>query len=124
MQTPKKGSSPSTKKERPVPRSSFPVSRIKTIMKSSPDTNTIGVDAVALTSRAAELFVVYLAKQTLKAGKTNTVDYPDLYKVIHGNSMLDFLYDIIPKKITFKDCKQKIEEADRKEKEAIKDIEI
>lgn len=32
--------------------------------------------------------------------------------------------DIIPQKITYKDCKEKIEEAERREKAAINDIEI
>ena len=39
-----------------------------------------------------ELFVVYLAKETLKKGKSKQVDYSDLYEVIHSNSVLDFLY--------------------------------
>ena len=79
MQTPKekkgeKGGSPSTKKEKPVPRTSFPVSRIKTIMKSSPDTNTIGVDALALTARAAvSSYFRSRLKKAVKQKKDNSL---------------------------------------------------
>ncbi|XP_022689415.1 chromatin accessibility complex protein 1-like [Varroa jacobsoni] len=113
-----------SRKEKGQPKASFPLTRIKMIMKSAPEVNTLGVDAVALTARAAELFVIHLAKETLKTGKTTKVDYGDIYRVVHDNPVLDFLYDIIPQKVSYKDCMDEIKEVERKQMEAMDQIEI
>ncbi|OQR74908.1 chromatin accessibility complex protein 1-like [Tropilaelaps mercedesae] len=134
------------RKERVQAKASFPLTRIKMIMKSAPEVNTLGVDAVALTARAAELFVIHLAKETLKKGKSTKVEYTDIYKVVHDNPDLDFLYgkppqnqfyngpihistssypiNIIPQKVPYKDCIAEMKDIERKQKEIMEQIEI
>lgn len=48
-----------SRKERGQVKASFPLTRIKMIMKSAPEVNTLGVDAVALTARAAVSRLLY-----------------------------------------------------------------
>jgi len=100
--------------------SSFPLTRIRMIMKSTPDVTALGVDAVALTARAAELFIIFLAQEALKlpenkkSGKKQ-IEYEDIHKVVHDRQTLDFLHDIIPEKISFKEFLVELEEYKKEE---------
>ncbi|XP_030301087.1 chromatin accessibility complex protein 1 isoform X2 [Calypte anna] len=60
---------------------SLPLSRIRVIMKSSPEVSSINQDALFLTAKATELFVQYLATYSYKHGKgneKNALTYSDL----------------------------------------------
>ncbi|XP_075437893.1 chromatin accessibility complex protein 1 [Ascaphus truei] len=81
---------------------SLPMSRIKVIMKSSPDVSCINQDALVLTAKATELFVAYLASYSYKHGSgkdSNTLTYDDLSNTAEESETFQFLADILPKKI-------------------------
>ncbi|XP_056374628.1 chromatin accessibility complex protein 1 [Hyla sarda] len=81
---------------------SLPLSRIKVIMKSSPDVSSINQDALLITAKATELFVKYLASYSYKHGsgiETKTLTYDDLSHTAEESETFQFLSDILPKKI-------------------------
>ncbi|XP_069815909.1 chromatin accessibility complex protein 1 [Dendropsophus ebraccatus] len=85
---------------------SLPLSRIKLIMKSSPDVSSINQDALLITAKATELFVKYLAMYSYKHGtgkETNTLTYDDLSHTAEESETFQFLSDILPKKILASD---------------------
>ncbi|XP_046382974.1 chromatin accessibility complex 16kD protein [Ischnura elegans] len=84
---------------------SLPSSRIKTIMKSSPNVENIGQDSLLLVTKATELFIQHLSRQALKQvdGKAEFIDYKHLAEVVQTNKRLDFLKEIIPRKIKVQD---------------------
>ncbi|XP_054161048.1 chromatin accessibility complex protein 1-like [Oppia nitens] len=91
---------------------SLPLSRVKTIMRSSPDVSAISPQAIQLTAHSAKLLITLLLKTSyetkMKTKKSkNTVlrrelNYKDLATVVSHNRRLDFLKDIIPEKIKVK----------------------
>ncbi|KAM4686758.1 chromatin accessibility complex protein 1 isoform 1-T1 [Amazona ochrocephala] len=81
---------------------SLPLSRIRVIMKSSPEVSSINQDALFLTAKATELFVQYLAAYSYKHGKgkeKNALTYSDLSHTAEECETFQFLADILPKKI-------------------------
>lgn len=52
-----------------------------------------------------ELFVAYLAKQAYSKGKKD-LDYKDVTNVVHNKDTLDFLWELMPKKITVRQYKE------------------
>ncbi|XP_018419112.1 PREDICTED: chromatin accessibility complex protein 1 [Nanorana parkeri] len=84
----------------------LPLSRIRVIMKSSPDVSCINPDALILTAKATELFVTYLASYSYKHGtgkEDNTLAYDDLSNTAENSEIFGFLSDILPKKILASD---------------------
>ncbi|CAH2286015.1 chromatin accessibility complex 1 [Pelobates cultripes] len=80
----------------------LPLSRIRVIMKSSPDVANINQDALIITAKATELFVKYLASYSYKHGtgkESNTLTYDDLSETAEESETFQFLSDILPKKI-------------------------
>ncbi|CAI9568644.1 unnamed protein product [Staurois parvus] len=72
----------------------LPQSRIRVIMKSSPDVSSINPDALLLTTKATELFVKYLASYSYKHGtgnKDNTLAYDDLSDTAENSDIFGFL---------------------------------
>ena len=85
----------------------LPMSRVKTIMKSSPYVDTIGQDGLYLVTKATELFIHYLTEEThLKSNKGNSLDYKHLAEVVQTNDTLEFLREIMPRKITVRQFKE------------------
>ncbi|XP_015711873.1 chromatin accessibility complex protein 1 [Coturnix japonica] len=81
---------------------SLPLSRIRVIMKSSPEVSSINQDALFLTAKATELFVQYLASYSYKHGRgkeNNALTYSDLSHTAEECETFQFLADILPKKI-------------------------
>ncbi|POI24077.1 hypothetical protein CIB84_012175 [Bambusicola thoracicus] len=81
---------------------SLPLSRIRVIMKSSPEVSSINQDALFLTAKATELFVQYLASYSYKHGRgkeKNALTYGDLSHTAEECETFQFLADILPKKI-------------------------
>ncbi|XP_067124961.1 chromatin accessibility complex protein 1 [Centruroides vittatus] len=103
--------------------SRFPLSRIKTIMKSSPDVLLLSQDSVFLIAKAAEMFVEYLAKESFKLSKDRvTIGYKDLAEVVNSKEYLEFLQDIIPRKMKAKDYWDILKRVEEEEKNRELDI--
>ncbi|XKL68733.1 hypothetical protein PGB90_006502 [Kerria lacca] len=87
----------------------LPISRIKIIMKSSPDTENIGQDTLFLVARTTEFFVKYLthkAYETHKKDKQKVLDYASLADCVQTMKSMAFLKEIMPRKITVKEYKE------------------
>ncbi|KAG5204741.1 hypothetical protein R6Z07F_009440 [Ovis aries] len=81
---------------------SLPLSRIRVIMKSSPEVSSINQEALVLTAKATELFVQYLATYSYRHGsgkEKKALTYSDLSDTAEGSETFQFLADILPKKI-------------------------
>ncbi|XP_053322142.1 chromatin accessibility complex protein 1 [Spea bombifrons] len=101
---------------------SLPLSRIRVIMKSSPDVSNINQDALILTTKATELFVKYLASYSYKNGtgkESNTLSYDDLSETAEESETFQFLSDILPKKILASEYLEML----KKEEEGVDDDE-
>ncbi|XP_075684069.1 chromatin accessibility complex protein 1 [Rhinoderma darwinii] len=99
---------------------SLPLSRVRLIMKSSPDVSSINQDALILTAKATELFVKYLAAYAFKHGtgkESNALTYDDLSNTAEESETFQFLSDIFPKKILGSDYLKMLE----KEVEGVSD---
>ncbi|XP_040155798.1 chromatin accessibility complex protein 1-like [Anopheles arabiensis] len=82
----------------------LPMSRIRTVMKTSPDMGNINPEALFLMCRSAEMFIEYMAKGAHRQGK-KSLEYKDLAKCVEEDDNLEFLSQILPKKITVKEYK-------------------
>ncbi|XP_040910006.1 chromatin accessibility complex protein 1 [Toxotes jaculatrix] len=92
---------------------SLPISRVRLIMKSSPDVSSINQDALFLTTKATELFVQHLALSSFNNGsgkETNTLSYSDLANTAEATETFHFLTDILPKKILARDYLKSLEQ--------------
>ncbi|XP_049290702.1 chromatin accessibility complex protein 1 [Anopheles funestus] len=86
----------------------LPMSRIRTVMKTSPDMGNINPEALFLMCRAAEMFIEHMAKGAHRAGK-KSLEYKDLAQYVENDDKLEFLLQILPKKITVKEYKAMME---------------
>ncbi|XP_058797874.1 chromatin accessibility complex 16kD protein [Phymastichus coffea] len=85
----------------------LPISRVKTIMKSSPQVEAIGQDCLFLVAKATELFIHYLSEEAhKKSNKANSLDYKHLAEVVQTTDTLEFLREIMPRKITVRQFKE------------------
>ncbi|KAK2579655.1 hypothetical protein KPH14_011579 [Odynerus spinipes] len=85
----------------------LPMSRVKTIMKSSPYVDTVGQDGLYLVTKATELFIHYLTEEAhMQSNKGNNLDYKHLAEVVQTNDTLAFLREIMPRKITVRQFKE------------------
>ncbi|XP_026012051.1 chromatin accessibility complex protein 1 [Astatotilapia calliptera] len=97
---------------------SLPISRVRLIMKSSPDVSSINQDALFLTTKATELFVQHLALSSFNNGsgkETNTLSYSDLANTAQEAETFHFLTDILPKKILAQDYLNSLEQMQEEE---------
>ncbi|NP_001013311.1 chromatin accessibility complex protein 1 [Danio rerio] len=97
---------------------SLPISRVRLIMKSSPDVSCINQDALFLTTKATELFVQHLALSSYENGPskdTNTLSYSDLADTVEETETFQFLTDILPKKILARDYLKTLEEMEKED---------
>ncbi|CAK7289662.1 Chromatin accessibility complex protein 1 [Vulpes lagopus] len=81
---------------------SLPLSRIRVIMKSSPEVSSINQEALVLTAKATELFVQYLATYSYRHGsgkERKALTYSDVSNTAEESETFQFLADILPKKI-------------------------
>ncbi|XP_076382307.1 chromatin accessibility complex protein 1 [Megalopta genalis] len=85
----------------------LPMARVKTIMKSSPYVDIIGQDCLYLVTKATELFIHYLTEEAhLQSNKGHLLDYKHLAEVVQTNDTLEFLREIMPRKITVRQFKE------------------
>ncbi|KAJ8736046.1 hypothetical protein PYW08_006702 [Mythimna loreyi] len=83
----------------------LPLSRVKTIMKSSPDVEAVGAEPLYLVTKVTELFVTDLAKRAFKNSKNSLLEYKHIAEVVQEDDTLDFLREIMPRKITVRQYK-------------------
>uniref|UniRef100_A0A182LTV7 Transcription factor CBF/NF-Y/archaeal histone domain-containing protein n=2 Tax=Anopheles culicifacies TaxID=139723 RepID=A0A182LTV7_9DIPT len=86
----------------------LPMSRIRTVMKTSPDMGNINPEALFLMCRSAEMFIEHMAKGAHRQGK-KSLEYKDLAQYVENDEKLEFLLQILPKKITVKEYKTMME---------------
>lgn len=83
----------------------LPLARIRTIMRSCPDSDQIGQRSVLVIAKATEWFIKQMARDAVKKSHTqNSLDYKDLAEVVDGDDKLEFLSSIIPKKLNSKEA--------------------
>ncbi|CAD5114448.1 DgyrCDS3578 [Dimorphilus gyrociliatus] len=75
----------------------FPLSRIRLIMKSSPDVSSISSDSLFLIGKATELFVEHLVEETYtNCPDKQKINYNDFADVVNKNEQLEsFLLGLI-----------------------------
>ncbi|XP_062936045.1 chromatin accessibility complex protein 1 [Cynocephalus volans] len=99
---------------------SLPLSRIRVIMKSSPEVSSINQEALVLTAKATELFVQYLATYSYLHGsgkEKKALTYSDLANTAEESETFQFLADILPKKILASKYLKMLKEEKREEDE-------
>ncbi|KAJ8686779.1 hypothetical protein QAD02_022573 [Eretmocerus hayati] len=89
----------------------LPISRVKTIMKSSPQVEAISQDCLFLVAKATELFVHYLSVEGYqKSNRASSLEYKHLAEVVQTTDTLEFLREIMPRKITVRQFKEMMSE--------------
>ncbi|CAH1247871.1 CHRAC1 [Branchiostoma lanceolatum] len=98
----------------------LPMARIKTIMRSSAEITNIGQESVYLVARATELFIQHLATEAFKQDPetTDTLAYGDLAEVVNDADNLQFLADVIPKKIVVRDYLRMVRQQEEEKEKA------
>ncbi|KAH8398009.1 hypothetical protein KR222_009784 [Zaprionus bogoriensis] len=88
---------------KPTAETFLPLSRVRTIMKSSMDTGQISNEVVFLITKCTELFVQHFAREAYKAHCSkengNTLKYEHLSQLVNKSNNMDFLLQIVPQKI-------------------------
>ncbi|KAL0268670.1 UNVERIFIED_CONTAM: hypothetical protein PYX00_010514 [Menopon gallinae] len=70
----------------------LPISRVKTIMKSSPDVENVSSESIHLVAKAAELFIQYLAQKSLMySDNKSNLQYKDVAIIVDQDQELEFL---------------------------------
>ncbi|KAK7084243.1 Chromatin accessibility complex protein 1, partial [Halocaridina rubra] len=93
----------------------LPTQRVKMIMKSCPDVETVPQESLHLITRATELFVQLLSTESRKQSPNkDRVNYDDLAEVVDICDRLDFLKEAIPKKLTWAQAQKLIAENESK----------
>ena len=59
--------------------------------------------------KATELFIMYLTKLSQRHGDDKLVDYSDLAAVVQRKDSMEFLHDIVPKKIKYQEYLNMVE---------------
>ncbi|KAG9528271.1 histone-fold-containing protein, partial [Aureobasidium melanogenum] len=99
---------------------SLPLARVKKIIHADDDINNCSNNAAFAITAATELFLQYLVEQTqnvVKAEKKprRNIQYKDVASAVARVDNLEFLADVVPKTVSYKEHKAKKQ---REEKEA------
>ncbi|KAM9776562.1 chromatin accessibility complex protein 1 [Syngnathus typhle] len=100
---------------------SLPISRVRLIMKSSPEVSSINQEALFLTTKATEMFVQHLALSSFSNGQgreSKSLSYSDLANAAEEIETFQFLTDILPKKILAGDYLKSLEQVREEEEES------
>ncbi|KAG0134255.1 histone-fold-containing protein [Tuber indicum] len=92
--------------------SALPLSRVKKIIRLDDDVNGCSNNAAFLVTIAAEMFVQYLAEQGLKMTygdrkQRKTMQYKDLATAVARVENLEFLADVIPPTVPYKQVRER-----------------
>ncbi|EDW82608.1 uncharacterized protein Dwil_GK25044 [Drosophila willistoni] len=103
-------SDPKAKRD-PSTETFLPLSRVRTIMKSSLDTGLITNEVLFMVTKCTELFVQHLAREAYKSycspskqsasggSSSDTLKYEHLSRLVNKSKNLEFLLQIVPDKI-------------------------
>ncbi|XP_068159484.1 chromatin accessibility complex 16kD protein [Drosophila tropicalis] len=104
--------SDSKTKRAPSTETFLPLSRVRTIMKSSLDTGLITNEVLFMVTKCTELFVQHLAREAYKSycspskqsagggsSSGDTLKYEHLSRLVNKSKNLEFLLQIVPDKI-------------------------
>ncbi|XP_021950942.1 uncharacterized protein LOC110848125 [Folsomia candida] len=87
----------------------LPQTKVKIIMKSSPEIDQVGNDVLFLISKATELFIDHITTQTYtQSHKVKNIEYRHLAEMAHKHPNLEFLRDIVPMKMTARDALKEV----------------
>ncbi|XP_040573938.1 chromatin accessibility complex protein 1 [Lepeophtheirus salmonis] len=85
-----------------VKNTNLPLTRVRRIMKSSPDVGNISRETLYLITKATEKFISFLANDSLCNGPNKSqIEYEDLVNTVQNQRSLEFLRFILPKKMKF-----------------------
>ncbi|KAJ6644172.1 Chromatin accessibility complex protein 1 [Pseudolycoriella hygida] len=89
---------------------SLPAKRVRLIMKSSADPSVplIKFETLHLVSKATEMLIKFLAKESI--GKHKTLEYRHVADYVQSDSNLEFLHAILPKKISGREFRRLLKE--------------
>ncbi|XP_055311652.1 chromatin accessibility complex protein 1-like [Sitodiplosis mosellana] len=95
----------------------LPTNKVRTIMKSCGDPSAfLSKESVLVVTKAAELFISYLTQQThKKCAHKKDLNYNDLSSFVQEEEKLEFLHQIVPKKITVKEFREILERGSESE---------
>ncbi|KAF7519501.1 hypothetical protein G7054_g13068 [Neopestalotiopsis clavispora] len=90
----------------------LPLSRVKKIIAQDQDVGICSNNAAFAITVATELFIQHLATKALDQAKAErkprrNIQYKDIASAVHGHDNLEFLEDLVPKTVKFKDIKQR-----------------
>lgn len=92
-----------TQEKTPSADTFLPLSRVRTIMKSSMDTGQISNEVVFLITKCTELFVQHFAREAYKTycskENGNMLKYEHLSQLVNKSNNMEFLLQIVPQKI-------------------------
>ncbi|KAJ3105474.1 hypothetical protein HDU97_008090 [Phlyctochytrium planicorne] len=83
-------------------RLTFPVPRVKAVMKEDPEVHQVAGDAAVLMSMATEVFLEFMTQkawQYTQKDDRKTIAYKDVARVVQYSTEFDFLDDVIPKTV-------------------------
>jgi adenylate kinase family enzyme len=95
---------------------SLPMSRTMKIMTSAVGVESVTQDAVAIATKATEIFLTDFARRAYMMSDSNVIDYDDITNLVHSDPRYDFIVDTTPKRIKFSEALKLIEEAKKREK--------
>jgi chromatin accessibility complex protein 1 len=85
------------------------LSRVKTIMKSSPDAENVSQESVYLITKATELFIKYMVEEAYKENSnTKSLEYKHVSELVQTREELAFLREIVPRKCTLRDIEDNL----------------
>jgi len=100
----------------------LPLTRVKTIMRSSPDVSSISPEAIALMAHSAKLFISQLVGDSLdESHSRDQLEYKDLAHVVATHKRMAFLQDILPQKMTVRDFDRLVTEYEKQHKSVGRD---
>ncbi|KAF6202930.1 hypothetical protein GE061_003337 [Apolygus lucorum] len=77
-------------------------------MKSSPNVECIGPEAIFTVSKCTEIFIQYMSEEGLvRCNSKKILDYKGIADFVNTDPKLNFLAEILPRKMTFRDAKKK-----------------
>lgn len=85
------------------------LSRVKTIMKSSPDAENVSQESVYLVTKATELFLKYMVEEAYKeSNNSKSLEYKHVSELVQTREELAFLREIVPRKCTLRDIEENL----------------
>ncbi|KAI6382059.1 hypothetical protein MCOR25_000936 [Pyricularia grisea] len=96
----------------PTGQTQLPLTRVKKIIAQDQDVQMCSNNAAFIITLAAELFVQHLATEAHNMAKMDrkprrNIQYKDFANAVAHQESLEFLTDVVPKTVAFKDIKER-----------------